>query len=505
MVSYLLSTLFFLNLIASSVYLVFKALLVWAKNGVNERFRYIGCIAVMVLFLIPFYQALLISSATKDIPSQTSGYLEGVSSVIPKDEVVQKNTSVTESNSMRTIGFGLDVQTQEKILVVWSVGVSALALWYIAVLLKFRRKLSQKQTQPVCGELQQIANHCASEYGIRQTPILRASPHVQSPVLIGFFKPIIAVPADGLPPADVQMILKHELVHFKRRDLWWKLLGVVIQTIHWVNPIVWLLCNDFEFYAETSCDAQVVHNLDHDGRKSYGYLLILYSKSQRKLNPMPGISFISSREKLKRRIYIMLNGNKSKKLIATALVCVLGASSFALSAFAAEVQSDTPQAINGIVAGKDVSTTSSDELLTGETQTDIPFAQSINPNNGYDLKGKEENSFADMLTTTMNAPLEIPDEFRQSVANGEVTPLQAEDGVAVEALDANGVKMSVNTDAEQYAFCDHRTEDVYVQRHLKYTNGSCKVELYSGVRCTKCAKVWVHDLLSTTTFPQCPH
>lgn len=40
MVSYLLSTLFFLNLIASSVYLVFKALLVWAKNGVNERFRY---------------------------------------------------------------------------------------------------------------------------------------------------------------------------------------------------------------------------------------------------------------------------------------------------------------------------------------------------------------------------------------------------------------------------------------------------------------------------------
>ena len=57
MVYYLLSTLFFLNLIASSVYLLFKALLVWAKNGVNERFRYIGCIAVMVLFLIPFYQA----------------------------------------------------------------------------------------------------------------------------------------------------------------------------------------------------------------------------------------------------------------------------------------------------------------------------------------------------------------------------------------------------------------------------------------------------------------
>lgn len=449
MVTYLLSTLFFLNLIASSVYLLFKTLLVWAKNGVNERFRYIGCIAVMVLFLIPFYQVLPISSATKDIPFQTGEYLEGISSVIPKDEVVQQNTSINESNSMRTSGFRLDVQTQEKILVVWSVGMSALALWYIAVLLRFRRRLSKKQTQPVCGELQRIANHCASEYGIRQIPILRVSPYVQSPVMIGFFKPIIAVPADGLPPADIQMILKHELVYFKRRDLWWKLLGVVIQTIHWVNPIVWLLCKDFEFYAETSCDAQVVQNLDHEERKHYGYLLISYSKFQHKLNSTPGISFTSSREKLKRRICIMLNGNKSKKLIATALVCVLGASSFALSAFAAEAQSNTPQTINGIVAGKDVSTTSSDELLTGETQTDIPFAQSINPNDGYDLKAKEEVSFSDMITSMSKVPLEIPDEFRQAVANGEVTPLQPEDGVEVEIFDANGVKVSLNANMEQ--------------------------------------------------------
>ena len=449
MVTYLLSTLFFLNLIASSVYLLFKTLLVWAKNGVNERFRYIGCIAVMVLFLIPFYQVLPISSATKDIPFQTGEYLEGISSVIPKDEVVQQNTSINESNSMRTSGFRLDVQTQEKILVVWSVGMSALALWYIAVLLRFRMRLSKKQTQPVCGELQRIANHCASEYGIRQIPILRVSPYVQSPVMIGFFKPIIAVPADGLPPADIQMILKHELVHFKRRDLWWKLLGVVIQTIHWVNPIVWLLCKDFEFYAETSCDAQVVQNLDHEERKHYGYLLISYTKLQHKMNSTPGIAFTSSREKLKRRICIMLNGNKSKKLIATALVCVLGASSFALSAFAAEAQSNTPQTINGIVAGKDVSTTSSDELLTGETQTDIPFAQSINPNDGYDLKAKEEVSFSDMITSMSKVPLEIPDEFRQAVANGEVTPLQPEDGVEVEIFDANGVKVSLNANMEQ--------------------------------------------------------
>ena len=448
MVSYLLSTLFFLNLIASSVYLLFRFLLVWAKNGVNEHFRYIGCIAVMILFLIPFYQVLPISSATKDITFQTGKYLEGVSSVITKDQVVQSNTPISESSSIRTVGFRLDIQTQEKILIIWSVGTSALAIWYISVFLRFRRRLSQKRAEPVCNSLQRVANHCAREYRIRQTPTLIASPYIQSPVLIGFFKPSIVVPVDGLPPADVQMILKHELVHFKRRDLWWKLLGVIIQTIHWFNPIVWLLCKDFEFWAETSCDAQVVQELNHDERKHYGYLLISYSQFQHKLNSTPGISFTSSREKLKRRICIMLNGNKSKKLIAVALVCVLGASSLALSAFAAEVHSNPPQKIDGIVAGKDVPDTSSDELMTGEIQTDIPFAQRINPNDGYELKTKDSASFSDMIDSISEIPLEIPDEFRQAVARGEVTPLQSEEGVDVEIFDANGVKMNVNTNME---------------------------------------------------------
>ena len=96
-----------------------------------------------------------------------------------------------------------------------------------------------------------------------------------------------------------------------------------------------------------------------------------------------------------------------------------------------------------------MSTTSSDELLTGETQTDIPFAQSINPNDGYDLKAKEEVSFSDMITSMSKVPLEIPDEFRQAVANGEVAPLQPEDGVEVEIFDANGVKVSLNANMEQ--------------------------------------------------------
>ena len=54
-----------------------------------------------------------------------------------------------------------------------------------------------------------------------------------------------------------------------------------------------------------------------------------------------------------------------------------------------------------------------------------------------------------MITSMSKVPLEIPDEFRQAVANGEVAPLQPEDGVEVEIFDANGVKVSLNANMEQ--------------------------------------------------------
>ena len=205
----------------------------------------------------------------------------------------------------------------------------------------------------------------------------------------------------------------------------------------------------------------------------------------------------------------MLKGNKSHKVIAMAIVCVLAASSFAFSAFAAEADTNTNKTIDGIVSSKGASATLSDqiregEMQEGEVQKNLPFATKINPEDGYDIRHKDAAPL-NVDATMFEVPLNISDEFRTAVANGEVTPLEAEEGVSVDAIDANGNKKSVNTDIQQYAFCDHRTEDVYIQRHIAYKDGSCRVELYSGVRCNKCGTVWVHDLLSVTSFPQCPH
>lgn len=370
MAAYLLSTLLLLNLIASGVYLLFRGLLILAKDHINERFRYLGCIAILLLFLIPFYQILPSASEGKIQVSAEAAASEYIS--VTEDSFLQDDFSTGDT------AFPLSAGAQKMLVIFWLLGTSVLGFWYLFTFQHFRRKLCQGNPAPVCDELQQLAEQCARTCGVRQKPILRALPEIQGPMLVGFLRPIIAVPVDGLPLSGASLILTHELVHFKRRDLWWKLLGVVSRSIHWFNPIVWILGRELEFYAETACDAEVVQNLDHNARKHYGYLLISYIPSQHNRKPMLGISFTPARNKLQRRLSIMLNGNKSKKLITSAIVCVLAASSLTLSAFAAENQPRIPQV------------PSSNDSFSRQIQLDTPSAQAIDPNNAW---GTENNSF----------------------------------------------------------------------------------------------------------------
>lgn len=91
-----------------------------------------------------------------------------------------------------------------------------------------------------------------------------------SPMLIGFFTPIIVVPRVDLQLDDAQMILAHELVHFKHHDLWRKLFAVILQTVYWFNPVVHLMKRELDRLAETSCDEQVVCQMSPAERKNMG-------------------------------------------------------------------------------------------------------------------------------------------------------------------------------------------------------------------------------------------
>lgn len=99
---------------------------------------------------------------------------------------------------------------------------------------------------------------------------------IDSPFIMGLVKPCIYLPST-ITTSELEYVIAHEKAHLKRMDNWWKLIGFVVLTIHWFNPLVWisyvLFCRD----VETACDERVIKNMSSDYRKAYSTALLYYS------------------------------------------------------------------------------------------------------------------------------------------------------------------------------------------------------------------------------------
>lgn len=112
------------------------------------------------------------------------------------------------------------------------------------------------------------------------------SEYVDSPFVLGIFKPKIYLPYHMDEP-DRTHVIAHERTHIRRRDHWWKPLGFLLLTVHWFNPVMWaayiLLCRDIEL----ACDERVIKELGTDQRADYSQALLHCSVSHRSIAACP--------------------------------------------------------------------------------------------------------------------------------------------------------------------------------------------------------------------------
>ena len=115
---------------------------------------------------------------------------------------------------------------------------------------------------------------------------IRQSEQVGSPFVLGLFRPVIYLPYH-IPEQDLTYVLTHERTHIRRLDHWWKLLGYVLLSIYWFNPLMWvayvLFCRDLE----GACDEKAIRTLDQQARKGYSTALLNCSIHRRPAAPCP--------------------------------------------------------------------------------------------------------------------------------------------------------------------------------------------------------------------------
>ena len=114
-----------------------------------------------------------------------------------------------------------------------------------------------------------IFSEVKNELGIKRAVRLKAVSDTGSPMLVGILFPIVYLPCRDIPDDSMRMILLHELTHYKRKDLLVKWFAVLVNAIHWFNPLCYLACANLSEACEVACDMSVTKNMSEEERKLY--------------------------------------------------------------------------------------------------------------------------------------------------------------------------------------------------------------------------------------------
>lgn len=134
---------------------------------------------------------------------------------------------------------------------------------------------------------------------------------ISSPFIIGIIRPRICLPI-GLTYKEMQHVIMHERMHWKRKDYLVKLIAFIAVILHWFNPLAWvslyLLTKDMEM----SCDEMVMEQTKEDIRLDYSQSLLSLSIKQSGL--LTPLAFGESNTKS--RVKNILNFKKPSSLVS---------------------------------------------------------------------------------------------------------------------------------------------------------------------------------------------
>ena len=197
-----------------------------------------------------------------------------------------------------------------------------------------------------------------------------------TPLTYGVIRPVILLPANqSISNEDLHMVLLHEWNHIRHFDILWQWILVIICSIHWFNPLVWMmfvLCRqDIELF----CDQATVKFMEAKERSAYAYLLLRQADTCREVSLFSHFCFTGYHKMEERIKLIMKQKPFSRKIlfITTGLLCV-GVLCFGTTAMG-EVNSD----INIEIAQQNEGTKMVWPIQSNEAVLTLRYGEHIHP------------------------------------------------------------------------------------------------------------------------------
>jgi uncharacterized protein (TIGR03435 family) len=142
----------------------------------------------------------------------------------------------------------------------WLIGATAFSLRLLGGCI-LAESTRFRMARPAPADWQRTLNRLKDRIAISRPVRLLVSGMVQAPAAIGCLRPVVLVPVGalcGLPSAQMEALLIHELAHIRRHDYLVNILQSAMEALFFYHPAVWWISGQMRTERELCCDDMAV-------------------------------------------------------------------------------------------------------------------------------------------------------------------------------------------------------------------------------------------------------
>lgn len=231
----------------------------------------------------------------------------------------QQETSVVQTQSQQqTTETPVPTATPEKqtlpeLYQIWAVGMVLFLLFHLVQYGRMQwylHKGREKITDPALLESYQQLH--------KEMPILVRKPRIYchrglpSSICVGLFRKTIYVDTQDRDLEEMKWVLRHELYHCDNGDMLGRWVFLVVQAMHWFNPLMYWLIDQLEWSTELECDAKVVDGADLQARKAYSMAILNSIREGNRKRSRLSTAFVENRKTLEKRLEAIVDMQQKK-------------------------------------------------------------------------------------------------------------------------------------------------------------------------------------------------
>lgn len=259
--------------------------------------------------------------------------------------------------------------------IIWLIGVVIVAGLFVGSHLMQRRLYCM--ALPVKGV---YFEKWKEVHSLKRKVDIKESDRIARPLTYGVIRPIILLPAHRNIEEDrLTFVLELEFIHIKQMDVLLKWILVLVCSVYWYNPLIWVMYFGVNRDMELACDERLLRHQGQEYRKKYLQVLVNWEEKKAE----SGILCSSfCKYPMEERIKVMVKTGKEKSnhfMTAWMLVCLV-----AILSIGTTVRAETPSFYDE---------TKSDGMGYNEGSGEVPNILGLDDENAGEILWKQGFSY----------------------------------------------------------------------------------------------------------------